>query len=142
MTQPAKSSGRFLALRLTPGENLMTALRAAFDASGAQAMAVVTCVGSLTAVRLRHANRDEGTDYSGHFEITALSGTIDPAGQHLHLSIADGEGRCFGGHLLAEGSAIYTTAEIVLVALPDLRFSRAPCPLSGYAELVVTPARR
>ena len=54
------------------------------------------------------------------------------------LTISDGEGRCFGGHLMPEGSAIYTTAEIVVLALPELAFTRLPCPLSGYDELVVT----
>ena len=47
----------------------------------------------------------------------------------------------FGGHLLP-GSAVYTTAEIVLLILSDLAFDRAPCPRSGYDELVVTRAPR
>ncbi|MBT0779056.1 DUF296 domain-containing protein [Paracoccus sp. pheM1] len=132
------SSGVFHAFRLKPGENLTAGLRAAFDASGTRAMALVTCVGSLTDVRIRHANSPEATAYSGHFEITSLVGTIDAAGEHLHLTISDSEGRCFGGHLMPEGSAIYTTAEIVVLALPELAFTRLSCPLSGYDELVVT----
>ena len=40
------------------------------------------------------------------------------------------------GHLL-EGSAVYTTAEIVLVALDDLRFTRKPDPVTTYDELSV-----
>ncbi len=139
MTSPlTTSSGTFHALRLTPGENLATALRAVFTASGAGAMAIVTCVGSLTDVRIRHANAASATAYCGHFEITSLVGTIDAQGEHLHLSIADPEGRTQGGHLMSEGSAVYTTAEIVVVALPSLTFRREPCPLSGYRELVIT----
>ena len=133
---PLASDGRFLALRLKPGEDLMAGLRAAMAGAGAEAMAVVTCVGSLTRAMIRHANRNEATEYRGHFEITSLVGTIDPAGEHLHLTITDPEGRAFGGHLLA-GSSVYTTAEIVVLILEGLIFSRAPCPYSGYDELVV-----
>ena len=131
------SDGRFHAFRLKPGDNLTQGLRAAYTASASQAMAVVTCVGSLTSVRIRHANRPDGTLYRGHYEITSLVGTIDQQGEHLHLTISDSEGRVFGGHLLPEDSAIYTTAEIVVLALPQLRFTRAPCAESGYDELVV-----
>ena len=140
MHEPLPSTGVFYAFRLGPGENLTRGLRRIFDASGAQAMAVVTCAGSLTDVVIRHANRPDGTAYSGHFEITALTGTLDARHQHLHLTIADDEGRAFGGHLMPQGSAVFTTAEIVVLALPGLLFDRQPCPLSGFDELVV--ARR
>lgn len=132
----ALSRGRFAAFRLRPGEDPVAALHAVLRRSGARAMAVVSCVGSLTRVDIRHANRPGATRYEGHFEITSLTGTVDPAGEHLHLTIADGEGRAFGGHLLP-GAAVYTTAEIVVVLLDDLSFTRAPCALSGYDELVI-----
>ena len=130
------SPGRYAALRLKPGEDPVAALRALQVQTGAQAMALVTCVGSLTRAVIRHANRPEGTVYRGHYEITSLVGTIDPLAEHLHLTITDGEGRAFGGHLLP-GSTVYTTAEIVVVLLEELSFARAPCPYSGYDELVV-----
>jgi predicted DNA-binding protein with PD1-like motif len=130
------SPGRYAALRLKPGEDPVAALRALQVQTGAQAMALVTCVGSLTRAVIRHANRPEGTVYRGHYEITSLVGTIDPVAEHLHLTITDGEGRAFGGHLLP-GSTVYTTAEIVVVLLEELSFARAPCPYSGYDELVV-----
>ena len=134
----ASSTGIFLAFRLGPGQNLTEGLRQVFAASGTQAMAVVTGVGSLTDVVIRHANQPEGTAYSGHFEITSLTGTLDAKHQHLHLTIADERGRAFGGHLLPQGSAVFTTAEIMVLALPGLHFDRQPCPLSGYDELVVS----
>ena len=133
------SRGAFLAFRLPPGADLIEGLRAARAEVDAGAMAVVTCVGSLTRAVLRHADRAEGTLHEGRFEIVSLVGTVDPAGQHLHLSMACGEGRVVGGHLLP-GSRVYTTAEVVAVALPDLAFSREPCALSGHRELVVRPA--
>ncbi len=52
------------------------------------------------------------------------------------MSLPDGTGKKVGGHLL-DGNVIYTTAEIVLVDLPGASFSREPCKLSGFNELVV-----
>lgn len=132
------ASARMAALRLIPGADPVAALRDLQRDTGARAMAMVTCVGSLTRAMIRHANRPEGTEYLGHYEITSLVGTIDPAGEHLHLTIADGDGRAFGGHLLP-GSRVYTTAEIVVAILDGLAFARAPCRHSGYDELVITP---
>lgn len=130
----AISSGVFAVARLLPGDDLIDGLRQLQRRTGAEAIAIAGCVGSLREVRLRHANRDEAALYRGHFEILSLTGTIDPAHQHLHLSIADGGGRGFGGHLLP-GSQVFTTAEIVALLLTDLRFSRRPCPQSGFDEL-------
>ena len=110
------SQGSFAAFRLKPGEDLIAGLRVVQQQSGIPAMAIVTCVGSLTSVWIRHANQPRGTLYEGHFEITSLTGTIDPAGEHLHLTITDGDGRAFGGHLLPD-SSVYTTAEVVTLLL-------------------------
>lgn len=132
----ATSRGVFAVARLLPGADLIDGLRDLQRRTGAGAIAVTSCVGSLAAVRLRHANRTEATPYAGHYEILSLTGTIDPHRQHLHLSIADAEGRAFGGHLLP-GSQVFTTAEIVAIVLPDLRFSRQPCPHSGFDELMI-----
>jgi predicted DNA-binding protein with PD1-like motif len=102
---------------------------------------VLTCVGSLTDVSLRLANQEAATHYHGHFEIVSLVGTLSASGGgHLHLAVADSTGRTLGGHLL-DGCRIYTTAEIVLGALPALRFVREPDATFGYQELVVKPAK-
>ena len=132
-----RSRGTFAAFRLKHGDDLIVALRAAPERMGASAVAVVTCVGSLSVAPIRHAAQDGTTFYQGPYEIVSLVGTIEPGGAHLHLSIADARGRVFGGHAM-RGCVVRTTAEIVLVALEELAFSRAPCPLSGYDELVVS----
>jgi predicted DNA-binding protein with PD1-like motif len=91
-------------------------------------------VGSLTRATLRYANRNEPTVLTGHFEIVSLSGILSRHGSHFHIAISDGQGRTIGAHLLP-GSAVYTTAEIVLGILPDLRFLRTFDPQTGYPEL-------
>jgi predicted DNA-binding protein with PD1-like motif len=124
-------------LRLRPGDDLRDALLAYVAQHQLKAGAVLTCVGSLTVATLRLANQEGPTQYRGHFEIVSLVGTLSSTGgSHLHLSIADSTGRTLGGHLLA-GCRVYTTAEIVLVALPELEFVRETDPVFGYKELVV-----
>ncbi|MBV0891381.1 DNA-binding protein [Paracoccus sp. Z118] len=133
----ALSSGVFAAARLLPGDDLIGGLRRVQQDAGAEAMAVLTCAGSLRTARIRHADADEGTLYEGRFEIVSLTGTLDPRHQHLHIAISDGAGRVFGGHLLP-GSEVRTTAEIVALILPDLAFDRAVCERSGFHELTIT----
>jgi predicted DNA-binding protein with PD1-like motif len=128
------------ALRLKPGDDLRQQLNAFVAAHRLEAGAVLTCVGSLTEVSLRLANQEAATHYHGHFEIVSLVGTLSATGGgHLHLAVADSTGRTLGGHLL-DGCRVYTTAELVLGALPELQFVRETDPTFGYNELVVKPA--
>lgn len=134
------SNLRAYALRLAPGADLREQILAFVAAQHIEAGALLTCVGSLTDVRLRLANQENATHYHGHFEIVSLVGTVSKSGgAHLHLSVSDSTGRTIGGHLLA-GCRVYTTAEIVLGALPGLVFTRETDPTFGYKELVIRAA--
>ena len=140
MAQAPSSPLTAYALRLRPGDDLRQQLLAFVAAHKLAAGAVLTCVGSLTDVTLRLANQDGPTHYHGHFEIVSLVGTLSATGgSHLHLSVADSTGRTLGGHLL-DGCRVYTTTELVLGALPGLRFERETDATFGYNELVVKPA--
>ncbi|WP_223653721.1 PPC domain-containing DNA-binding protein [Hymenobacter psoromatis] len=140
MPPTPSSSLQAYALRLRPGDDLRQQLLAFVAAHRMEAGAVLTCVGSLTSVRLRLANQEAATLYQGHFEIVSLVGTLAASGGgHLHLSVSDSTGRTLGGHLL-DGCRVYTTAEIVLAALPGLIFTRETDSTFGYQELVIKPA--
>ncbi|WP_279454975.1 ECF transporter S component [Aeromonas veronii] len=76
--------------------------------------------------------------WRGAFEVIALGGTLDPECEHLHLSISDKQGLMRGGHVLP-GCRVRTTLELVVGELEAYRFGRAPCPQSGYEELLITP---
>ncbi len=130
------SGGRFVAFRLEPGDDLIEGLHRVRRETGARALAIVTCVGSLSRVVIRHAKKPEGTLYEAPYEIVSIVGTIDPKGEHIHLTISDGEGRVFGGHLYPD-SKVRTTAEFVVLILDDVAFRRDRCTKSGYDELVV-----
>jgi predicted DNA-binding protein with PD1-like motif len=127
-----------LPLRLSPGDDLRTALDAALVAHGAQAAFVVSGIGSLREARLRFAGRDALHHLVGDLEILTLAGTLGSGGSHLHASLADADGRVFGGHV-APGCIVRTTAEVLLAVLDDVAFAREPDAVTGYAELAIRP---
>ena len=127
-----------LPLRLDPGDDLRAALDAALAAHGAAAAFVVSGIGSLREARLRFAGRDALHHVVGDLEILTLSGTLGTGGSHLHASLADADGRVFGGHV-APGCIVRTTAEVLLAVLDDVVFTREPDAATGYAELVIRP---
>lgn len=122
------------ALRLRPGDDLLLALDSFAQEHDLEAACVLACVGSLTQATLRFANQENAAVLNGHFEIVALTGTLAKHGSHYHIAIADETGRTYGAHLL-EGCHIYTTAEIVIGTVPELRFLRTHDPKTGYPEL-------
>lgn len=129
-----------LVLRLTPGEDLRTALDAAFTqlqaGQNAQAACVISAVGSLSRAVLRYAAEPGGTVLSEALELITLSGTLSPDGVHLHASVADAQGNMRGGHVMP-GCIVRTTAEIVLAPLPGWAFTREQDAQTGFKELVV-----
>jgi len=124
------------ALRLHPHQDLKAELDTLARTHKLEAACVLTCVGSLRRAVLRFANQEHATELEGKFEIVSLTGTLSRHGSHYHLSIADGEGRTLGAHLL-EGCLIYTTAEIVIGELPGISFLREMDSATGYEELYI-----
>jgi hypothetical protein len=127
---------RTITLRLRPGADLKAELLALAARERIRAGWMLTCVGSLSRVRLRLAGGTEHATWQGPFEIVALTGTLSQDGGHLHLAVADQQGRTIGGHL-AEGCTVRTTAEVVVAADDRLLFAREHDPATGYDELVV-----
>lgn len=135
-TDAPASTARHFAFRLRPGQDLQQEIFAFAKRKGLRAAAIVTCVGSLNSATVRFANQPEGTPLKGPFEIVSLVGAFTQEGGHLHIALSDGKGATIGGHLMP-GSAVYTTAEIVLVELQDLAFTREKDTETTYDELVV-----
>lgn len=136
MTTAPDSSLRPLPLRLQPGDDLRRALEARVVASGVGAAFVVAGIGSLRTAALRLAGADEAITLVGDLELLTLSGSLGVDGGHLHLSVADAQGRVTGGHA-GYGCTVRTTAEILLCLLPDWHFSRAPDAATGWNELAI-----
>jgi len=129
-----------LPLRLPPGTDLRAALGQALGPGGpadATAGFVLAGIGSLSVVRLRLAGTDTVFERQGDHELLSLSGSLSPDGPHLHASVADGQGRVIGGHLLA-GNIVRTTAELLVALLPGWGFERQADAATGYAELRIS----
>ena len=129
-----------LPLRLSPDMDVREALEAAMTTRLCRAAFVIAGIGSLRHARLRLAGRPEPDALDGDLEILTLAGTISPDGPHLHMSVADAQGRVSGGHV-AYGCVVRTTAEVLLLLLPEWSFTRELDSATGFAELVVRPER-
>ena len=132
------SGARYYALRLLPGDEVLSQLRTFIQQHQLSAAWIAGCTGSMTDVALRYAGRDETTLLRGTWEVISLSGTLELTGEHLHLSISDPQGAMLGGHMMP-GCTVRTTLEIIIGELTAFTFSRQPCEVSGYEELVVNP---
>lgn len=127
--------------RLRPGQDFIEELMLWAKQKEIKAGAILSVVGSFTHINLRYANQPTGTAQEGYFEIVSLVGTFNDTSRHIHVSISNDKGQTFGGHMLA-GNLVYTTAEVVVVELSDLIFSREKDEKStggsGWDELVIS----
>lgn len=133
MTFPALP---FLPLRLVPGDDLRSTVETRARQAFPDGAFVVCGIGSLGDVRLRRAGADEAVHHAGDHEILTLSGTVTPQGAHLHMSVSSATGEVRGGHVVT-GNRVRTTVELLLVAAPGWRLSRAPDAATGYPELTI-----
>jgi hypothetical protein len=125
-------------VRLLPGDDLRLALEAVVAARGCSAAFVLAGIGSLHGAQLRLAGAAAPLQLSRDVELLSLVGSIAANGSHLHMSVADADGRVLGGHV-APGCIVRTTAEVLLQLLPGWDFTREADAGTGFAELVIRP---
>jgi predicted DNA-binding protein with PD1-like motif len=125
-------------VRLLPGDDLRLALQAVVAARGLGAAFVLAGIGSLSVAQLRLAGAERPLQLVGDLELLGLAGSIAANGSHLHMSVADADGRVLGGHV-APGCIVRTTAEVLLQLLPGWDFRREVDARTGWAELVIRP---
>lgn len=126
------------ALRLKPEQDLHQALEAFTQEKDLIAGFILTAIGSLKQASIRFANQKNATVLQDKFEILSLNGTLAITGAHLHIAIADCQGKTIGGHLEA-GCIIYTTAEIVIGVSENFTFVRTIDTQTGFKELDILP---
>lgn len=117
----------------------------------------------LEQVSIRFANRPSGTVFAGKgLPIRSLQGAFGcQSAYHLHICVSgemqEVQQQLVGGHLMEGGTVAAAVHEsgakggtepaaggsgifVEVALLKDLRFTREPCPLSGYDELTVRAA--
>lgn len=134
----ARGSIETLAVRLLPGTDIRQELIRLAQAESMSAGVLISAVGSVSQVCLRFANQDTPTELTGRHEILTLSGTLSADGVHLHMMVANAQGECIGGHVV-DGCQIYTTLELVIALIPEVRFQRVWDTTTGYNELKISP---
>ncbi len=125
-----------LPIRLSPGADLRHALEAAIRGQAVDSAFVLSGIGSLVDGRIRFANESAETLIEGPLELLSIAGSLTGSGAHLHVTVSDRNGAVTGGHL-SYGNVVRTTAEVLLVLLPEWALSREPDGQTGYPELVV-----
>ncbi|XP_019371669.1 PREDICTED: uncharacterized protein LOC109296640 [Gavialis gangeticus] len=129
------------ALRLGPGEEIVTSLLKFVEDKQLKAPFVMTCVGSITKATLRLANATaSNTNQIIHlnkrFEIVSLVGTLNKV-PHLHICLSDEDGHTIGGHVLCD-LEVFTTAEIAIGECKSLHFTREMDGRTGFPELIIS----
>ena len=133
-----KSPLQCYAFRLHPGQDLYKEIEKFVKDNNIKAGFIMTCVGSLQEINIRLANAKEFLVKKEHYEITSLVGCISCNNRiHLHISISDEKGNCFGGHLGDKGNIVFTTAEIIIGELPEMNFTSEKDEISGWNELKI-----
>lgn len=131
---------KVFATRLNPGQEMLSSLQAFVEENQLKAPFIITCVGSVTKATLRLAdttfvNTNQVIQLEGRFEIVSLVGTLNHEA-HLHICLADKDGRTIGGHVLGD-LKVFTTAEVVLGEANELCFTREMDIRTGFPELVI-----
>ena len=114
---------------LSSGELLLESVHAAVREASLHTGVVMTGIGSLSVGRIHTVGTNElppeelFLDLPGPLEVTSFSGIIANYESHLHISLMDQAGKCYGGHL-EKGCSVLTLSEISIMRLPDLRLIR------------------
>jgi hypothetical protein len=140
---------RLLLVRLLPAEPLMESFRSVLEEHRITRATILSAIGSFVTASFlgvrRGATRPFGskktTRISAHgpFEVLSLEGNVFPAGQesivHLHVSLGTSDGRVLGGHLV--DAEVYTTVEMLLIALDGCAVAKAPDAIAGGIQLAM-----
>lgn len=124
------------AFRIMPGKDLREEIIKKCRENKIEAGVILTCVGSLKKIKIRLADELNILSKNEKFEIVSLVGTLSQKDTHLHISIADKNGKVIGGHLKT-GCIIHTTAEVVFGVIPNIKFARELDKSTGFDELKV-----
>ncbi|HEY3411949.1 MAG TPA: PPC domain-containing DNA-binding protein [Armatimonadota bacterium] len=122
MTARSIELGRVVLVRMDPGEDVLTALRAAVEREGIRNGVILSGVGSLNAFNVHVVGVpslptcDVFVHGDGAYDILTLAGTVIEGRVHAHITFSDTE-KAYGGHL-EEGCRVLTFAVAVLAETP------------------------
>ncbi len=133
----SKAGMELVSLRLHPDADIRRDLERLVKRDNIAAAVVLGAVGSLSNVCLRFADQNKYTTLVGKHEVLTLSGTLGKDGVHLHMSVADTQGECKGGHVVY-GCRVNTTLELVIGLVSGVKFEREMDHSTGFKELKIS----
>jgi predicted DNA-binding protein with PD1-like motif len=122
----------------SPDVDLRQTLQSIAHTENITAGIILSGIGNLNTLALRFAGQNTHTTLDGKHEILTLAGTIGLDGVHLHMSVANAQGQVMGGHVV-DGCMVYTTVELRISILPNLKFQHQLDDRTGFAELSIAP---
>jgi uncharacterized protein len=135
-----KEEGFFIVVRLKEDENYISSLRKVAQECDIKAGFVLNSVGMLKDIELgffQGKGKYKANKFTGPMEVTSVQGNFAMMDQelkhHLHINLADKDGRVFGGHL--EKGTVAVTAEIVILKLEKIKMLRSIEEMTGLAGL-------
>lgn len=135
---------RTITVRLKPGQYFREGIEEVVARHGVAAGVILSAVGGVRYAFLRMPRQDSGEHtvkkIDGPLEIVSCTGTLSPDGCHIHASVSDREGRCYGGHLKKD-CPVFFTIELVIGILEDVIYKRLPDTETGFDELEVVTGR-
>ena len=129
--------GRIIALRLTPGTDVLLGLTEACKRAGINNGVILSGIGSLNGVQYCNPvelppkagyGYGETLHLTGPIELTNASGIIchDDEGNtnlHVHMTVTDRHGNAHGGHLV-EGTKVLLTTDVVIAEINGIVMGR------------------
>ena len=129
--------GRIVALRLTPGTDVLLGLTEACKRAGINNGVILSAIGSLDSPHFCDVvelptkagyGYGETLHLTGPIELTNASGIIchDDEGEtnlHVHMTLTDRHGNAHGGHLV-EGTKVLITVDVVIGEIEGMVMGR------------------
>ncbi len=129
-----------ITFRLRNGQLLKEEIAKVAQERSIKAGVLLSIVGGLQNAVLRMPQLPSGEhatkDLDGPFELVSGTGTISQNGCHIHISVSDKNGVCYGGHL-KDGCKVKTTVEVVIGIFEDVTYRRTPDAATGFDELEI-----
>ena len=131
------NQGRIIALRLTPGTDVLLGLTEACKRAGINNGVILSGIGSLNGVQYCNPvelptkagyGYGETLHLTGPIELTSAAGIIchDDEGNtnlHVHVGLSDRHGNAHGGHLV-EGTKVLLTVDVVIAEIEGVIIGR------------------
>jgi len=145
---------RLILARILPGKDLIEGLEEVCREAGVRQGTILCGFGSLRKTTLMWVTPNSevklGAAYTepymaeGPIEFLSAQGTIVPTGPdemftHMHGTVADKNGRVWGGHFVKGGNPVLATVEVVIAEITGMRLTRAHDEEVDLPEIVITP---